>query len=143
MGFLRSSNTNHIDSIKVGDVVLVGSDDKKRLDWPLAQVKELFPGRDQIHRLVKVKTAKGYQLRPIQRLYPLELQEEERLDHFIPGHGEERFSTQVELSPKETVYSSSQNGHPSNEVVDIVPTPDVPVTTRSGRIVKVPKKLNV
>ncbi|GFS46902.1 integrase catalytic domain-containing protein [Nephila pilipes] len=37
------------------------------------RVLELFPGKDGIIRLVKLRTEKGNVLRPIQRLYPLEL----------------------------------------------------------------------
>ncbi|GFT29926.1 pro-Pol polyprotein [Nephila pilipes] len=46
---------------------------KKRLHWLLGRVLELFPGKDGIIRLVKLRTEKGNVLRPIQRLYPLEL----------------------------------------------------------------------
>ncbi|GFU10810.1 bel12-ag transposon polyprotein [Nephila pilipes] len=70
LGFLRSSVTKREDKINVGDIVLIGTDDKKRL---LGRVLELFPGKDGIIRLVKLRTEKGNVLRPIQRLYPLEL----------------------------------------------------------------------
>ncbi|GFQ84466.1 bel12-ag transposon polyprotein [Trichonephila clavata] len=39
--FLRSSIPKRLDQIKVGDVVLIGREDKKRLYWPLAKVIEL------------------------------------------------------------------------------------------------------
>ncbi|GFT65107.1 bel12-ag transposon polyprotein, partial [Nephila pilipes] len=70
LGFLLSSVTKREDKINVGDIVLIGTDDKKRL---LGRVLELFPGKDGIIRLVKLRTEKGNVLRPIQRLYPLEL----------------------------------------------------------------------
>ncbi|GFU03088.1 DUF5641 domain-containing protein [Nephila pilipes] len=73
VGFLRSSVTKREDKINVGDIVLIGTDDKKRLHWLLGRVLELFPGKDGIIRLVKLRTEKGNVLRPIQRLYPLEL----------------------------------------------------------------------
>ncbi|GFT94609.1 uncharacterized protein NPIL_116631 [Nephila pilipes] len=73
LGFLRSSFTKREDKINVGDIVLIGTDDKKRLHWLLGRVLELFPGKDGIIRLVKLRTEKGNVLRPIQRLYPLEL----------------------------------------------------------------------
>ena len=31
---------------EIGDVVLVGSDNKKRLDWIMARVEKLLPGKD-------------------------------------------------------------------------------------------------
>ncbi|GFT60919.1 uncharacterized protein NPIL_369381 [Nephila pilipes] len=46
---------------------------RERLHWLLGRVLELFPGKDGIIRLVKLRTEKGNVLRPIQRLYPLEL----------------------------------------------------------------------
>ncbi|GFS29148.1 bel12-ag transposon polyprotein [Nephila pilipes] len=73
LGFLRSSITKREDKINVGDIVLIGTDDKKRLHWLLERVLEPFPGKDGIIRLVKLRTEKGNVLRPIQRLYPLEL----------------------------------------------------------------------
>lgn len=60
-------------AIREGDIVLVGQDNRKRLDWPLARVVRLFPGRDGIVRVVKLQTACGELVRPIQRLYPLEM----------------------------------------------------------------------
>lgn len=59
-------------SVKIGDIVLVGQDNRKRLDWPLAQIIKVFPSKDDIVRLAKVKTATGELVRPIQRLYPVE-----------------------------------------------------------------------
>ncbi|GFT86078.1 DUF5641 domain-containing protein [Trichonephila clavipes] len=61
------------DKTNEGDIVLIGTDDKKRLHWLLGRVLELFPGKDGIIRLVKLRTERGDMLRPIQRLYPLEV----------------------------------------------------------------------
>ncbi|GFU16371.1 uncharacterized protein NPIL_603191 [Nephila pilipes] len=47
--------------------------EKRNLHWLLGRELELFPGKDGIIRLVKLRTEKGNVLRPIQRLYPLEL----------------------------------------------------------------------
>lgn len=58
--------------VKVGEVVFVGNDRDKRVNWPLGRVIELLPGNDGRVRLVKVLTERGQFLRPIQRLYPLE-----------------------------------------------------------------------
>ena len=59
--------------VKVGDVVIVGQDNVKRLDWPLARILELLPGKDGKVRVAKVKTAMGILTRPLQRLYPMEV----------------------------------------------------------------------
>ncbi|GBN53019.1 hypothetical protein AVEN_189799-1 [Araneus ventricosus] len=54
-----------------GDVVLIGSDNTKRLNWPLGRVIELFQGKDNIERVAKLRVANGEIIRPIQRIYPL------------------------------------------------------------------------
>jgi hypothetical protein len=59
--------------LKIGDVVLVGADNKKRWSWPLARIMELIPGKDGKVRVAKVRTAMGELIRPLQRLYPLEV----------------------------------------------------------------------
>ncbi|GFT67849.1 uncharacterized protein TNCV_1087311 [Trichonephila clavipes] len=58
---------------RVGEIILVGNDSKKRINWPLAVIVELVPGRDGNVRAVKVKTHTGVFLRPIQRIFPLEI----------------------------------------------------------------------
>lgn len=61
-------------SLAVGDIVLVHQN-TKRLLWPVAKVLETFPGRDGHIRVAKVKTKDGVLTRPVQKLYPLELQD--------------------------------------------------------------------
>ncbi|GFT91590.1 integrase catalytic domain-containing protein [Nephila pilipes] len=43
-------------SFEIGDVVLISSDNTKRLDWSLGKVIELFTSPDGNIRLVKLKT---------------------------------------------------------------------------------------
>ena len=69
--------------LKKGDVVLVGADNKKRYEWPLGKILEVFPGRDGKPRVASVKTKGGILTRPFQRLYPLEVSSQEQ----IPSHG--------------------------------------------------------
>lgn len=95
-------------------MVLVGSDDKRRLQWPLARIVELIPGKDGMVRTARVKTLHGMLLRPIQRLYPLEVLSSEEIR-----------AIQIERKQK-------------YEVADI---PDADVVTRAGRKVNRPKKL--
>lgn len=56
----------------LGDVVLIGNDADKRLEWPLGKIVELIPGKDGKVRVARLKTSKGQLIRPLQRLYPLE-----------------------------------------------------------------------
>ena len=74
--------------LKKGDVVTVYGEGEKRGNWKVAIVEELIVGRDKEVRGAKVKvTGKGkpvYLKRPIQKLYPLEVQAQPG------GNGEER-----------------------------------------------------
>lgn len=63
--------------VKVGEIVLIGHDTKKRIDWPLALVTDVIPGRDGTGRVVILKTKNGTLKRPIQRVYPLEVSQSE------------------------------------------------------------------
>ncbi|GFX25730.1 uncharacterized protein TNCV_4337141 [Trichonephila clavipes] len=69
------SKSRKEDVIKEGDIVLIGDTNSKRIYWPLAKVIKLIPGRDGRVRVVEVSTSSGSFLRPIQRLYPLEVSE--------------------------------------------------------------------
>ena len=60
--------------VQQGDVVIVKTDDKNRGKWPLAIVEQLFPGPDGVTRAVQLKTKNGVLERPVQHLYPLEMQ---------------------------------------------------------------------
>ncbi|XP_026686779.1 uncharacterized protein LOC113471659 [Diaphorina citri] len=62
--------------LKEGDIVLIGDDNVKRLDWPMGRVVELVKGHDKCVRMVRVKTASGILSRPVQRLYLLETVEQ-------------------------------------------------------------------
>jgi len=60
-------------NLKVGQLVLVDTPGKKRLQWPLGRIVEILPGRDNLTRSVRVKANDGTFRRPIQRLVPLEV----------------------------------------------------------------------
>ncbi|GFW45682.1 hypothetical protein TNCV_3246191 [Trichonephila clavipes] len=45
--------------VRVGDVMLIGCDNKNRLDWAMELVVEVFPGKDNSARVVKVKIRMG------------------------------------------------------------------------------------
>ncbi len=69
----RSKENKHYE-FKVGELVIVQVDNKKRLDWPLARIMELFPGNDGIVRMARLKTSSGETTRALNRLVPLELE---------------------------------------------------------------------
>ncbi|GFV28561.1 integrase catalytic domain-containing protein [Trichonephila clavipes] len=60
-------------NIQVGDIVLIRDDWKKRIQWSLARVIKLIPGKDRLVGTVKLKTQSCTLTRPIQRVFPLEV----------------------------------------------------------------------
>ncbi|GFS69097.1 DUF5641 domain-containing protein [Nephila pilipes] len=99
---------------------------KKRLFWPLAKIIELIPGRDGKIRTVKLKTQQGTVLRPIQRIYPLEIYSKEFVDGELGG--EESNSNNV---------TDNENDVTSADAVI------VRKFTSSGRPVKAPSRLDL
>jgi hypothetical protein len=106
---------------EVGDVVLVGSNDGKRFEWPLGRIIELHPGQDKQVRVAKVKTASGFLVRPLQRLYPLE----------VTTPDVKEVPIKIKESVKQTAESKRvQEGDEAE--------PDGEKKTRYGRTVKAP-----
>ncbi|XP_021947712.1 uncharacterized protein LOC110845573 [Folsomia candida] len=107
-------------SFKIGDVVLIGDDNKKRLEWPMGRITYLYPGKDGIIRVARVKTATNQFLRPLQRLIPLEV------------------SSHVELSPipkeimEKAIIKKEEIQFQEPEVI-----------TRTGRRVKKPTRFGM
>ncbi|UYV81607.1 hypothetical protein LAZ67_20001685 [Cordylochernes scorpioides] len=58
-GFLRQETRRLKTTIpfKVGDMVLIGQESLKRLHWPLARIIKLYPGKDGLVRVAKLRTA--------------------------------------------------------------------------------------
>jgi hypothetical protein len=75
LGQLQHVTTSKNIAAVPGDVVIIEMDNKKRIDWPLGVVKEVYPGRDGKFRTALVKTKSGESLRPLQRLFLLETSE--------------------------------------------------------------------
>ena len=117
--------------ISLGEVILIGNDIDKRIQWPLGRVTELFPGKDGQIRLVRVHTSRGSLLRPVQRLYPLEYNVGKTVE---AAEG-------VELVPVVDEQDVSNRGDDSKQGVKCVDEPAiVERVSRSGRTIKVPKK---
>ena len=68
---IRQKWQKESDPLKVGDVVLISEENTCRPTWPLGRVTEVIPSRDGLIRTVKLKTRKGFLIRPIQRLHLL------------------------------------------------------------------------
>ncbi|GFX07394.1 integrase catalytic domain-containing protein [Trichonephila clavipes] len=42
----QKQNDNRVREPRIGEIVLIGNNNKKRLSWPIAKIIELIPGRD-------------------------------------------------------------------------------------------------
>jgi hypothetical protein len=104
------------------EVVLLRVENSKRVDWPLAVIEELIPGRDGEVRLVRLRTASGV-LRPVQRAYPLETHKGEPR---IP----DQMSAETAQETQETVAPPEKDDGSEG----------VRVQTRSGREIKLPSR---
>ena len=60
------------NSLSVGDVVIIKSDERDRNQWPMGVVEELLIGRDGIVRAAKLRAGRGFIKRPIQHPYTLQ-----------------------------------------------------------------------
>ncbi|KMQ84824.1 integrase core domain protein [Lasius niger] len=127
----RSKQKKPTRTVAIGDFVLIGNDLQKRLDWPLAKVEEVFPGKDGHVRIVRLKTAKGELIRPIQRLIPLEV------DH-------SNYETQKLL---ESTKATSETIEEPKSLHDEESEPNVlfetDLKTRNGRIIKKPQRIDL
>ena len=56
-----------------GEVLIIKSEEKNRAQWKVGVVEDLITGRDGVIRGAKLKSRKSHLERPIQYLYPLEL----------------------------------------------------------------------
>lgn len=110
----RPQTKKGYEPVREGDIMLIGQDNLKRMDWPLARVIEILPGRDGVVRVVKLKTADGELVRLIQWLYPLEMS----------------------AAVNKSVADARQQ---EEEIV----TPPREVRTRSGRCIKAPDRLRI
>ncbi|GFV93592.1 DUF5641 domain-containing protein [Trichonephila clavipes] len=76
LGQLRETrNIKGKNTLSEGDIVLVGDDHTKRLNWNLGKILTLYPGKDKKVRVAQVKTKFGSFLRPVRKLYLLKVME--------------------------------------------------------------------
>lgn len=98
-----------------------------RLQWPLGLVVEIFPGKDGVLRSVNVKTSRGVLNRAVQKLHALEVSSHEYTDVN---------ETAQNLPDVDAVVQESYDTSP-------LPETATETRTRSGRSVKVPRKLDL
>ncbi|GFT60819.1 DUF5641 domain-containing protein [Trichonephila clavipes] len=114
----------HMREPRIGEMVLIGNDNKKRLSWPIAKIIELIPGRDGEIRTVRLKTQHGRVIRPVQRIFPLEVQAIANSDKELKEESVSVKSTKPQkvLNPNDAIIKNY---------------------TSSGKLVKEPKRLDL
>jgi len=81
-------------SLGIGDLVLVEEKSKKRGEWPMGRIVDVFKGRDGHVRSVVIKTPKTTFRRPIQLVYRLEAAADSAVEHAAAQRGEGAASAQ-------------------------------------------------
>ncbi|UYV82396.1 hypothetical protein LAZ67_21001940 [Cordylochernes scorpioides] len=125
---VHHDNSKKQRQLKVGDIVLVEVENRKQINWPIGKITKVFPGTDNVRRLVEVKTKSGFMERAVQRLFPLEVPSED----VEQGDGE--------LKPAEdNIVREKTPGVESMSVQEkTTPVKVGKVYTPSGRKVKLP-----
>ncbi|GBM66213.1 hypothetical protein AVEN_27902-1, partial [Araneus ventricosus] len=122
----RKKDKNYVREPRLGEIVLVGDDTtRKRLLCPLAKIIELIPGKGGKERTVRVKTQKECMVRPIQRLFPLEIQSSDPQINMESGGGRDS-----------SVSNPNLKTDTSSDAI-------VRKYTRSGRCIKTPEILDL
>ncbi|GBN11921.1 hypothetical protein AVEN_98211-1 [Araneus ventricosus] len=62
------------DNVKIGDMVLIKEDNVPVSNWPLGRIVKLYPGKDNIIRVVDIKTKTGIFKRSVSRLCVLPIE---------------------------------------------------------------------
>lgn len=97
----------------------------------MVRIIEVIPGKDGVSRTARVKTQNGVLLRPVQRLYPLEMSSAEEADTAA-----NKLLANSVVSPVAAEHRESDCHHEDKAK----PTAEVTVT-RLGRKVNKPKRL--
>ncbi|GFQ95145.1 integrase catalytic domain-containing protein [Trichonephila clavata] len=131
----RSKPISH--KMKVGEIVLVENPNKKRLYWPLAKVLDLLPGRNGNIRTLKLKCGNAEIIRPVPRLFLLEIQPEELP---IAAVGMERVPEPSNLTEIRVAYTDEEV---NPELTEVTPAMDSCKFSRCRRKIKPPQKLDL
>ncbi|XP_054713683.1 uncharacterized protein LOC129223142 [Uloborus diversus] len=129
--FIQKHNERPTREPRFAEIVSIGDDNKKRVFSPLAKIIKLIPGRDKRVRAVRLKTQNGIFVRPVERVYSLEIRAADDEAVAIADKG----MSEMESNPEEFVQKTSV-------VKKCYPDIVLEKYTRSGKCVKVPKTLD-
>lgn len=116
LGQLLQTPKKSTRNIEKGEIVLVEAGKKKRASWPLAKVEDVIFGKDGKPRVVKLRTKSNTIIRPVQKLYPLEVRDE----HCFPKE-------ELRIQKKMSITEEPEESVPCKEM-----------HTKCGRTVKKP-----
>ncbi|KAF8776901.1 hypothetical protein HNY73_013838 [Argiope bruennichi] len=102
---------------------------------PKRIVTEDLPGADGHSRVARIRTVQGEKLRPLQRLYSLEISSSEKLP-FIAQQKDKDTNTQLSATP---VVSDQDSSEDDDYITKVAPA----VVTKAGRRIKIPNRLNL
>ncbi|GFX64353.1 DUF5641 domain-containing protein [Trichonephila clavipes] len=119
LALLVHRGTRRNDALEVGDVVLIGHDNVRRIDWSLGVVLEVYPGKDGVPRVARIRSshASGKDSLPVEKT------PESSTDHVLDSP-----TDYVPDSPVESTDNFEENP---------------PTKTRLGRTIKIPRKLDL
>lgn len=90
-------------NLKVGDLVLIKEEMLPPLKWAMGRITKTMPGKDGLVRVCEVKTNFGYFTRPIGKLAPLPIEENESIvettEPNSTDQAEEENETQIVMMP--------------------------------------------
>lgn len=91
------------DNLKEGDVVIIKDEINPPLRWPLARITKVFPGKDELVRVVEVTTGTKTYKRPVGKLSKLPIEdnfEEETAENEEKAEIKFKKSRKITIQPK-------------------------------------------
>lgn len=76
----RSKWQQHKPQVKVGDLALLRSDQLPPCAWALGRVLAVYPGPDNLVRVVSIKTQSGEFMRPITQICVLPIDQRDTIE---------------------------------------------------------------
>ncbi|GFS63034.1 DUF5641 domain-containing protein [Trichonephila inaurata madagascariensis] len=115
-----------------------------RINWPLGVVLEVYPDKDGVPRVARIRTSHGERIRLFQKLYPLEVLAKTEIG-VLKASGKD--SLPVEKTPESSIDHVSES--PTDYVPDSpfestdISEENPPTKTGLGGTIKIPRKLDL